>query len=70
MSHEFDLYGVFLPPFLVWAVAAAASFMVLRPLLERARILQTTPFRPAMDISLFIILLGVYAFLFSTMSNP
>ncbi|AUG54341.1 DUF1656 domain-containing protein [Thalassospira marina] len=53
-----DIYGVFLPGFLVSAIAAWCSLIVLRKVLVRAGFYRAT-FHPALiDLALFVLLLA------------
>ncbi|OSQ43280.1 DUF1656 domain-containing protein [Thalassospira sp. MCCC 1A01428] len=53
-----DLYGVYLPGFLVFAIAAWCSLIVLRKVLVRVGFYRTT-FHPALiDLALFVLLLA------------
>jgi hypothetical protein len=61
MIGEIDVYGVFLPPILVWVVVA---FCII-PLIRRAaRLLALPPLvwhRPLFDLATFVVVLGAVA---------
>ena len=59
--HELDLYGVLLPPLLVWAVAALAIRAVLRRALLRIGFYRYVAHPALFDIALLIILTGCVA---------
>ena len=61
MIHELDLYGVLLPPILVWALIAFAARAVLRRLLGRAGFYGLVSHPALFDMALFVILLGAVA---------
>jgi Protein of unknown function (DUF1656) len=58
MIGELDLYGVFIPPLLLWVPIAFALLVVLRRLLRRVGLYRYVWHRPAFDLALFVILLG------------
>ncbi|OKH87656.1 hypothetical protein LF95_12925 [Thalassospira sp. TSL5-1] len=58
MNAMVDVYGVFLPSFLVSAILAWGSLVVLRKVLLRAGFYRAT-FHPALiDLALFVLLLA------------
>jgi hypothetical protein len=59
MIGEIDLYGVFLPPLLVWIGAALPLTAVLRRLLRWLGFYRFVWHRPLFDFALLIIVLGV-----------
>ena len=58
MIGEIDLYGVFLPPLLVWIGAALPLTAVLRRLLRWLGFYRFVWHRPLFDFALLIIVLG------------
>jgi protein AaeX len=56
--HELDLYGVLLPPILVWALIAFGIRALLRRLLGRLGFYQFVAHPALFDIAVFIIVLG------------
>jgi hypothetical protein len=58
MIGEIDLYGVFLPPLLVWIGAALPLTAVLRRLLRWLGFYRLVWHRPLFDFALLIIVLG------------
>jgi hypothetical protein len=64
MIGEFDVYGVFVPVLLVWALIAVFLSVVLRAVLQRIGFYRLVWHRPLVDLSfLVIILAAVSAFL-------
>jgi hypothetical protein len=64
MIGEFDVYGVFVPVLLVWALIAVFLSFVLRAVLQRIGFYRLVWHRPLVDLSfLVIILAAVSAFL-------
>lgn len=59
--HEFDLYGVYLPPLLVWVVLALAIRFVLKRLLARAGAYRAIAHPALFDMALLVILTGAIA---------
>ena len=61
MIGEFDIYGVFVPTLLVWALVAVSLTGVLRAVLARVGFYRLVWHRPLVDLSLLIIVLLVVA---------
>ena len=61
MIGEFDIYGVFVPALLVWALVAVSLTGVLRAVLARVGFYRLVWHRPLVDLSLPIIVLLVVA---------
>ncbi len=59
MIGEFDIYGVFVPTLLVWALVALALTSVLRMVLVRVRFYRLVWHRPLVDLSLLVIVLTI-----------
>jgi Protein of unknown function (DUF1656) len=55
---EIDLYGVFVPPLLIWLAAALPLTAVLRRLLRWLGFYRLVWHRPLFDFALLIIVLG------------
>lgn len=58
MIGEIDIYGVFIPPLLVWIVASLALTAVLRRLLRWLGFYWLVWHRPLFDFALLVIVLG------------
>ena len=58
MTHEIDLYGVFVPDLLVWGLVAYALATLLRRLLGRIGFYRVVWHRALFDAALYVILLG------------
>ena len=58
MIGEIDLYGVFVPPLLLWVGAALPITAVLRRLLRSFGFYRLVWHRPLFDFALLIIVLG------------
>jgi len=61
MIREFDVYGVFVPAFLVWALIALALCAALRRALARVGFYRLVWHRPLVDLSLLVIILAAVA---------
>jgi hypothetical protein len=61
MIGEFDIYGVFVPVLLVWALVALSLTGVLRTVLARVGFYRLVWHRPLVDLSLFVIVLLIVA---------
>ena len=61
MIGEFDIYGVFVPTLLVWALVAVSLTGVLRAVLARVGFYRLVWHRPLVDLSLLIIVLVIVA---------
>jgi Protein of unknown function (DUF1656) len=59
MIGEFDIYGVFVPTLLVWALVALALTSVLRRVLVRVGFYRLVWHRPLVDLSLLVIVLTI-----------
>jgi Protein of unknown function (DUF1656) len=59
MIGEFDIYGVFVPALLVWALVALALTGVLRSVLAWVGFYRLVWHRPLVDLSLLVIVLTV-----------
>ena len=59
MTGEIDVYGVFVPPLLLWVVAALPLTAALRRVLQRFSLYRFVWHRPLFDLALLIIVLGV-----------
>ncbi|HQT39051.1 MAG TPA: DUF1656 domain-containing protein [Acidocella sp.] len=58
MIGEIDLYGVLLPPLLVWLALALLLSALLRWVLNRAGIYHYVWHRPLFDLAILVVLLG------------
>ena len=58
MIGEIDLYGVFIPPLLLWTAAALPLTAVLRRVLRRVGFYRLVWHRPLFDFALLVIVLG------------
>ena len=58
MIGEIDVYGVFIPPLLIWVVAALPLTAVLRRLLRLCGFYRLVWHRPLFDFALLVIVLG------------
>ena len=61
MIGEFDIYGVFVPVLLVWALVALPLTGVLRAVLARVGFYRLVWHRPLVDLSLLVIVLLIVA---------
>lgn len=61
MIAEFDIYGVFVPALLVFAVVAFLLVFVLRIVLDAVGFYRFVWHRPLFDLALGIIMLGAIA---------
>ncbi|WP_428492410.1 DUF1656 domain-containing protein [Rhodopila sp.] len=61
MIGEVDIYGVFVPILLVWAVIALALTAGLRRILVRVGFYRLVWHRPLVDLSLLVIIMAVVA---------
>ena len=59
MIGEIDVYGVFIPPLLLWVGAALPLTVVLRRLIRRFGLYRFVWHRPLFDLALLIIAFGV-----------
>jgi hypothetical protein len=59
MIGEFDIYGVFVPALLVWALVALSLMGVLRTVLARVGFYRLVWHRPLVDLSLLVIILTI-----------
>jgi Protein of unknown function (DUF1656) len=59
MIGEFDIYGVFVPALLVWALVALSLTSVLRMVLVRVGFYRLVWHRPLVDLSLLVIVLTI-----------
>ncbi|WP_428542180.1 DUF1656 domain-containing protein [Rhodopila sp.] len=61
MIGEVDIYGVFVPILLVWALIALALTAGLRRVLARVGFYRLVWHRPLVDLSLLVIIMAVVA---------
>jgi Protein of unknown function (DUF1656) len=61
MIGEVDIYGVFVPILLVWAVIALLLTAALRRILARAGFYRLVWHRPLVDLSLLVIIMAAVA---------
>jgi hypothetical protein len=61
MIGEIDIYGVFIPVLLVWALIALPITAVLRRLLARAGFYRLVWHRPLVDLSLLVLVMAAVA---------
>lgn len=59
MIGEFDIYGVFVPALLVWALVALSLTGILRTVLARVGFYRLVWHRPLVDLSLLVIVLTI-----------
>ena len=70
MIGEIDIYGVFVPPLLLWVGAALPLLALLRRLLARLGFYRFVWHRPLFDFALLVIVLGGVVALTSRWSVP
>jgi hypothetical protein len=70
MIGEIDIYGVFVPPLLLWVGAALPLTSLLRRLLARLGFYRFIWHRPLFDFALLVIVLGGVVALTSRWSVP
>jgi hypothetical protein len=58
MIGELNLYGVFIPPLLLWVIVALPLTAVLRRFLRRIGFYRMVWHRPLFDFALLVIVLG------------
>ncbi len=58
MTEEIDLYGVFLPSFLVWLVLAFVILLVLKRALAAFGLYKYVWHRPLFDLALYVVTAG------------
>lgn len=58
MTGELDLFGVFVPPLLAWALLALVLSVPLRRVLDWCGFYRLVWHRPLVDLALFVILLA------------
>jgi hypothetical protein len=61
MIGEFDIYGVFVPVLLVWALIALAITAVLRHVLSYFGFYRLVWHRPLVDLSLLVLVMAAVA---------
>lgn len=61
MIGDIDVYGVLVPPLLLWVLAALPLAIVLRRLLAAIGFYRLVWHRPLFDLSLTVIMTGVVA---------
>jgi len=66
MIGEINVYGVLLPPLLVWLVCGVAVSAVLRAGLERVGFYRFVWHRPLFDLSVLVILTGAMSWVGET----
>lgn len=59
MIHELDIYGVLMPPILIWTVLALAATGSLRLVMGRFGLYRFVWHKPLFDLALLVIALGV-----------
>ena len=59
MIGEFDIYGVYLPSFLVFATIAFLLQLAVKRMFDACGIYRYVWHRPLFDLAIFVILLGV-----------
>jgi hypothetical protein len=62
MIGEIDLFGVFLPPLLVWLAIGLLLSAALRAILRRLGLYRYVWHRPLFDLALLVILTGVVSY--------
>jgi hypothetical protein len=70
MIGEIDIYGVFIPILLVWALIALPITAVLRRILARIGFYRLVWHRPLVDISLLVIVTATIAATFPSEILP
>lgn len=65
MIGEFDVYGVFVPPLLVWVGLALPLTAVLRRVLRALGFYHIVWHRPLVDFALLVIVLGAVVAVFT-----
>lgn len=63
MTHQLDIYGVFVPTFAVVALASFGLSRIASRLLARAGLYRFVWHRPLFDLALYVTVLGATYFL-------
>lgn len=58
MIREYNIYGLFVPPLLVWTGIALAISAILRRVIGRLGLYRFVWHRPLFDLALLVIILG------------
>ena len=58
MRGELDIYGVFVPTLLVWAIVGFVGSLFVRRLLAKLGLYKYVWHRPLFDIALLVVLIG------------
>jgi len=58
MRGELDIYGVFIPALLAWAIVGFVASLFIRRLLARVGLYKYVWHRPLFDIALLVVLTG------------
>ena len=60
--REIDIYGVFMPPLLIWAMVSFLAVRVAHNVLARRKFYRNDIEQQIFDASLFVILTGLLSF--------
>ena len=61
MRGELDIYGVFIPTLLAWAIVGFVASLFVRRLLAKLGFYKYVWHRPLFDIALLVVLIGTVA---------
>ncbi|SEQ43360.1 Protein of unknown function [Faunimonas pinastri] len=70
MIAELDIYGVFIPPLLLFALIAYFLTVPVRWGLSRIGFYRLVWHRPLFDLAMFVILLGIVVLLSGSTTHP
>ncbi len=60
---EIDIYGVFMPPLILWALLAVIAVKIAHRFLRAAKFYRSGLEQQVFDASLFVIFIGLFSFL-------
>ena len=64
MTKELDIYGVYVPPLVVWGIISYVLVKAAHHVLSKKSFYRSEVEQQVFDISLFVILIGFFSFVF------
>jgi uncharacterized membrane protein len=64
MTKEFDIYGVYVPPIVIWGIVSYILVKIIHVLLSKKNFYGSDAEQQVFDVSLFVIFISLLSFVF------
>ncbi|MGB9154447.1 MAG: DUF1656 domain-containing protein [Alphaproteobacteria bacterium] len=64
MTKELDIYGVYVPPLVIWGMVSYVLVKIACVILTRKNFYRSDAEQQIFDVSLFVVLISLFSFVF------